>query len=196
MRETLRIMSMKSGAYGLSYFLTQVIITIFTAIVLSIVFSIKSFIPSGEGFVLFIILLLQGISMLFMSMIITTLFRDSKLSVQMGSLILTLPFILFVCLYNIDPLNPWRVYLCYFLPHFPSTVLITSLVSEDSLLSVPASWVTLVIISPTYYALYWYLDQVVPDTYGISKSCCFCLRKRDREYVDIKGRINDSVNVD
>jgi hypothetical protein len=158
MRETLRIMSMKSGAYGLSYFLTQVIITIFTAIVLSIVFSIKSFIPSGEGFVLFIILLLQGISMLFMSMIITTLFRDSKLSVQMGSLILTLPFILFVCLYNIDPLNPWRVYLCYFLPHFPSTVLITSLVSEDSLLSVPASWVTLVIISPTYYALYWYLD--------------------------------------
>ena len=40
MRETLRIMSMKSGAYGLSYFLTQVIITIFTAIVLSIVFSI------------------------------------------------------------------------------------------------------------------------------------------------------------
>lgn len=93
-----------------------------------------------------------------MSMIITTLFRDSKLSVQMGSLILTLPFILFVCLYNIDPLNPWRVYLCYFLPHFPSTVLITSLASQDSLLSVPASWVTLVIISPAYYALYWYLD--------------------------------------
>ena len=97
--------------------------------------------------------------MLFMSMTITTLFRDSKLSIQMGSLILSLPFILFVCLYNVDSQNPWRVYLLYFIPHFPSTVLISSLVGNgESLLNVPASWVTLVITSPAYYALYWYMD--------------------------------------
>lgn len=158
MRETLKIMSMKTGAYGLSYFLTQVIFTIFIAIVLTVVFTIKSFVSSGDAFTLFIILMFQGISMLFMSMVITTLFRDSKLSVQLGSLILSLPFILFVCLYNVDPLNPWRVYLCYFLPHFPSTVLIANLVSDFPILNVPASWATLVIISPAYYALYWYMD--------------------------------------
>jgi hypothetical protein len=76
----------------------------------------------------------------------------------MGSLILSLPFILFVCLYNIDPLNPWRVYFCYFLPHFPSTVLIANLLSNVPILNVPVAWVTLVIISPGYYALYWYMD--------------------------------------
>jgi hypothetical protein len=44
MRETLKIMSMRTGAYGLSYFLTQVIFTIFTAIVLTVVFTIKNFV--------------------------------------------------------------------------------------------------------------------------------------------------------
>ena len=133
--------------------------------------------------------------MLFMSMVITTLFRDSKLSVQLGSLILSLPFILFVCLYNIDPSNPWRLYLCYFLPHFPSTVLIANLLIQGSLLNVTVSWITLIIISPAYYALYWYMDQIVPDTYGISKSCCFCFRKRDREYRDINANINENITT-
>ena len=44
MRETLKIMSMKTGAYGLSYFLTQLIFTIFIAIVLTVIFTIKNFV--------------------------------------------------------------------------------------------------------------------------------------------------------
>jgi len=37
-------------------------------------------------------------------------------------------------------------------------VLIANLVSDFPILNVTASWVTLVIISPAYYALYWYMD--------------------------------------
>ena len=67
---------------------------------------------------------LQGISMTFFSMALTTLFSDSKISVQRGALILSLPLILFIGLYNVDQLNPWRLYLGYFLPQFPTTVVI------------------------------------------------------------------------
>ena len=47
MRETLKIMSMKTGAYGLSYFLTQVIFTLFVALILTIMFTFKSLVPSS-----------------------------------------------------------------------------------------------------------------------------------------------------
>jgi ATP-binding cassette subfamily A (ABC1) protein 5 len=57
MRETLRIMSMKTGAYGLSYFLTQVIFTIFVAIVLTIIFTVKSLVPTSDALPLFVILM-------------------------------------------------------------------------------------------------------------------------------------------
>ena len=57
MRETLRIMSMKTGAYGLSYFLTQVIFTIFVAIVLTIIFTVKNMIATSDALPLFVILM-------------------------------------------------------------------------------------------------------------------------------------------
>ena len=57
MRETLKIMSMKTGAYGLSYFLTQVIFTIFVAIALTIIFTVKSLVNSSDAFSLFVILM-------------------------------------------------------------------------------------------------------------------------------------------
>ena len=41
-----------------------------------------------------------------------------------------------------------------------------------------AAWAALILSLPAYYLLYIYLDQVVPNTFGISKSCCFCLKKR------------------
>ena len=102
MRETLRIMSMKTGAYGLSFFCTELIFTLITAIILTIIYGAKGIVNGAAIIPLFFIMLLLGIGMLFMSMVITTLFRDSKLSVQIGSLILSLPFIFFISLFNID----------------------------------------------------------------------------------------------
>jgi len=41
MRETLKIMSMKTGAYGLSYFLSQVFFVVFTTFVFTIAFLVS-----------------------------------------------------------------------------------------------------------------------------------------------------------
>jgi len=43
MRETLRILSMKTSAYGLSFFFTQAIFAVITSIVVSVTFLILGF---------------------------------------------------------------------------------------------------------------------------------------------------------
>ena len=59
-------------------------------------------------------------------------------------------------------------------------------------LNFPLTWACLILECPIYYLLYMYLDQVIPDTYGISKSCCFCLRKnRRRHRADVYSPIQE-----
>lgn len=123
MRETLRIMSMKSAAYGLSYFLTQMIFIAIISALLTLTFALKEFIKTEYIAFFFIAMILNGISMTFFSMALTTIFSDSKISIQLGSLALTLPIALFIGLLNVDNTDPWRLYFGYFLSQFPTTVI-------------------------------------------------------------------------
>ena len=102
MRETLRIMSMRSAAYGLSYFITQMIFVTLISLLLTITFLFMDFITGNDSILFFIAMLFNGISMTFFSMALTTLFSDSKISVQLGSLALVLPLTLFIGLLNVD----------------------------------------------------------------------------------------------
>jgi hypothetical protein len=58
--------------------------------------------------------------------------------------------------------------------------------------SLPAAWAALILSLPAYYFLYIYLDQVVPNTFGISKSCCFCFKKRRTGADDIRNTFKNS----
>jgi len=58
--------------------------------------------------------------------------------------------------------------------------------------SVAAAWAALILSLPAYYFLYVYLDQVVPNTFGISKSCCFCFKKRRTATDDIRNTLKNS----
>jgi hypothetical protein len=127
MRETLKIMSMKTGAYGLSYFLSQVFFVVFTTVVFAIMFVTTNTVTLGNGLIMVFALLLQGLALLLFSMSISTLFSDPRLSVQLGSLLLFLPLTLFIGLFNIDKPNPWRLYFGYMFPQFPTTVLVAKL---------------------------------------------------------------------
>lgn len=124
--------------------------------------------------------MLNGISSTFLAMSITTLFSDSKISVQIGSLLMFLPSALFIGLLNVDQTNPWRLYFGYFLPDFPTNVIVANAANIPVDLNIYASWAALIIQPVFYFMLYIYMDQVMPDTYGISKSCCFCLRRSKR----------------
>jgi hypothetical protein len=80
-------------------------------------------------FVFFMIF--YGLSLTFYSMALTTLFSDSKISVQLGSLATTFPFALFIGLYGVNRLDPWRVYFGYMFPHVPSAVIVCKLANVE-----------------------------------------------------------------
>ena len=40
------------------------------------------------------------------------------------------------------------------------------------------SWVSLCIQIPLWYFAYLYFDSVIPNTYGISRSPCFCIKRK------------------
>jgi hypothetical protein len=58
--------------------------------------------------------------------------------------------------------------------------------------SLIAAWAALILSLPVYYLLYVYLDQVVPNTFGISKSCCFCFKKRRAAANDTRDTLKNS----
>ena len=85
------------------------------------------------------------------------------------------------------------LYIGYPLPFVPMSVIITySLGGSLGDQSLPAAWAALILSLPAYYFLYIYLDQVVPNTFGISKSCCFCFKKRRTGADDIRNTFKNS----
>lgn len=78
--------------------------------------------------------------------------------------------------------NIYMVQLFYWLPHFPMTVLLAKNVGQSTgdNLSQVFAYICLFLSIPAYYFLYMYLDQVIPNTYGISKSMYFCLKRTQR----------------
>lgn len=122
--------------------------------------------------------------MIFKALALSTLFSDSKVASQIGSLILLGPMSLLMYLFSIvlKTEDVRYMYIGYMMPFVPTMVIIggTLRVSPYDQLSMPIAWIALILSLPFYYGLYIYLDQIVPDTYGISRGCCFCLRRRKR----------------
>ena len=48
-------------------------------------------------------------------------------------------------------------------------------------ISVSFAMIALVLNTPLYFFLFMYLDNIFPNTFGISKSCCFCLQRRRKD---------------
>jgi len=98
MRETMRIMSMKTTAYGLSYFFTQAIFAVITSFMISITFLALGVFgrnPWGTFLQFLIAVLIYGLTTIFQSMALSTLFSDSKIASQVGSLVLIVPMAIY-----------------------------------------------------------------------------------------------------
>jgi hypothetical protein len=54
---------------------------------------------------------------------------------------------------------------------------------ENNFFTVPVSvaWIFQVLLPPVYFMLHIYIENVVPNTFGVSKTCCFCLKKKKEE---------------
>lgn len=113
----------------------------------------------------------------------TTIFSDSKLSSQIGALAIILPMAVVMALYQN---HVQAIQYFYWLPHFPMILILGRYFNPCPYfyymdeVSIGLAWAFLVINIPLYFFLYMYLDQIIPNTYGIAKSCCFCLRKKPK----------------
>ncbi len=75
-KETLKIMSMKNGVYGLSYFLPQLLSYIIMAIIMSLIFYFQKIEPTfSHALQVFIIVILSFVGFLFMTFFLTSLIR-------------------------------------------------------------------------------------------------------------------------
>lgn len=155
MRETLKILSLKTGAYGLSFFFTQLIFSIFTALLVVLTFSIVGYLEGAMIVPFFIAVVIYAMAFILYTLFITTFFSDSKLAVQIGQLALILPMAIFIAIYqNNETLLP----IFYWLPHFPMTVILSSCANTDIDTPLAAAWICLVLNIPLHYLLYVYLD--------------------------------------
>lgn len=81
------------------------------------------------------------------------------------------------------------------MPHFSFGIVLLDYFTAgvaNELLDVSSTFamVCLIVSIPVYIGLYMYLDAVIPNEFGIAKTCCFCLRKRHLEAPD--EAVNDS----
>ena len=99
---------MKTTAYSLSYFLTQAIFAIATTIMITAVFANYGvFETAGSIIEFFVGVVIYGLTMILFSMSLSTFFSDSKLSSQIGSIILLMPMNFFLLLYNLNAPEPF-----------------------------------------------------------------------------------------
>ncbi len=128
MKETLKILSMRPSIYGLSYFIMQAMFSMFTTIIVSLTLCLLGFFTFGEFLLFFIAVTFYGLAMIFKSMAISTLFSDSKVAGQLGSLILIAPLALFMWLYSIcikyKTIN--YMYCGYMVPFVPFVVAVSN----------------------------------------------------------------------
>jgi hypothetical protein len=132
------------------------------------------------------------------TMTLSTFFTDSKVANYVGGLIMIIPIIIFLQFLILNSNAKYCIYLFYLIPIFPSCGIFVKLtsISEEALgwdlpdnvlldtdfISAPVSWLCLVICIPFWFGVYLYLDNVMPNTYGVQKPHCYCLKKRETPY--------------
>jgi hypothetical protein len=203
MRETLKIMGLDRVVYGLSYTVMQGCFTLYCSVclVLGFLITLRRVVGTYAVFfspdfgqmdvlTLFILVLLFGFSTLTFAQMLSTLFGDSKLASQVGPVIMFFPTTISMLLAINTALPLGHRELCrtitqvlYILPWFPFQVLSLQTIFKGGAtlylgMDVEWAWFALILQPFAYFALYLYFDNVIPNSFGISKECFYCLRCR------------------
>lgn len=164
---------------------------LFVALLMSGAFTYVGIVPGSLFIFLFLAIFLYGLSQIALSLTISAFFRDQRMAVQLGFFMLLVPMIIFIMATEFnpkagDPHFPTWMYTFFFFPQFPMAIISTQLAgakfhpAPSVNLSPAAAWIALVIDVFLYFGLFYWLDQILPDTYGIAKHPCFCFRKKNR----------------
>ena len=145
------------------------------------------------GFVLF------GLNIVALAMVLSAFFTDSKLSTQIGIFLMFLPTSLFfysiisVLADSLSAVVAQKPYYGeqwlnagYMLPHFTFGMVLLDFLVDHGFpklaykailpLSMESVWAWNFLSIAIYLCLYIYLDAVIPNKYGVTKSYCFCIK--------------------
>ena len=204
MKETLAIMSLGRFSYMMANIATEFCFTAFSSLVFFYGYMIPMWVvPVYEDSVLFqkypwVLLLamsLNGFSLVSLSLLISSFLRDSKVASQIGMFVVYLPCSIFLALFitvtilsldvksgNLDDYWGTTVFqVGYVLPHFSFGIVFLEFLTKGgaTLLgyNVALAWISLVLQTPLYLLLHVYFDAIIPNNFGISQKCCFCLKR-------------------
>ena len=186
MKESLKIMGLEPWIYGLSILFQRGLWNIIPSFFVTLFMGIfnKGTYEISDFFSLFFMLFFFGMGCCAFTIFIQNFFKDSKL------IVMVLPFLFFVptgiaMTIMLGPVltneqNDWIQYL-YFLPHFPLTVLMVTVLGVDLPIepfkaSTGGAWVFLILQLPLWFLAHLYVEAVKKDAYGVARGYCFCLR--------------------
>lgn len=117
------------------------------------------------------------------------MFKDVKLASICAPFMLFLPSgVAMICI--ITPIttgspNTWVQYL-YFMPTFPFEVILADIFKVEGgpeffETSPTVAWIVLALQTPIYFFIHIYLDAIIPDSYGVTQPCFYCLKRRRSE---------------
>jgi len=145
---------------------------------------------AGRSVGFFFICILFCVAQIPYGMALSTFFTDEKLAGQVGLPLLFFPIVLFLLLAQRTASGLWGIYFVYWLPIMPTGVLLVKYTQvpkahdiydtnffDVSSMSEPVAWVCLVLSIPLWLCIYYYLDCVIPNSYGIQLHPCFCFHK-------------------
>lgn len=189
---SLAVMSLTKTAYTLGLFLSQSIITLITATVLSFCYLMangNTYMTQSPAFTLYIAICLYGLALIAFAMAISTLFKDKTVVFSISAWLLMVPFAISLYCVQIrlaDAINGVSSFrgfpITYIFPQFAfSTLLCEFYIEGGAMLILSTSstyaWVCLALSTPFYLLVYVYLDSVLPSEQGVKQSLCCCFRR-------------------
>lgn len=179
-RETLKLMSLSTESYGLSYFVFQSIFAVTCSLIVTgpligntLVFGEEN--ALSKSILLMISNIIFNMASIPFAMCMSTMFTDPKVANGIGGILVWIPVILPI---QFMQQANWTRYLMYpFMMMFPlnaASVVWTSTVDDPSIpnekkiiylegISVGFAWFCLIAALPAWYLFYVYLEQIMPS---------------------------------
>lgn len=167
------MMGVSNLGYVLGWILAEAVVGLVIAVEITVLVALCGLVSNaGEIGLCFVLFLCYSLSALMYAFCIAAFFSTPRLAGELGGLIYIAPG----ALYYVTTLlkaEPWAVYLTFFFPQNPLMYGVASLFGG----SIPVPFESTVLFTVLDICLYAclsvYLDQVVPNQYGLSKPLCF-----------------------
>ena len=186
MKETLKIMGLKPWIYALSFLVQQGSWLIFPCLstTITLYVFVSDFLDAAKCVTLFFSFWLYSLGMLSLTMVLSNFFRNSKLVNMTLNVIFFIPTGIAMAgiiapgtTMSADSANDWIQYL-FWLPNFPFAVLAINTIKTGPIeyftVGEEVALACLIVQIPLWFLVHLYLEGILPDNYGVSKSCCFC----------------------